>query len=83
MIVLTAQQNSDFLLFLEKWKGVIPDGHKLQPIEIKNNKFILPNNVLSDPAFSTLKSKLTIDLGTLDIREVDKTELIINEINFI
>jgi hypothetical protein len=83
MIVLTAQQNTDFLLFLDKWKAVIPNGHALQPVEIKNNKFILPNNVLADPAFATLKSKLTIDLGTLEIREIDKTELIINELPFI
>ena len=82
MIILSAQQAREFNVFLKKWSAVIPNGHALQPVEIKNNNFILPNNVLADPAFAVLKSKLTIDLSTLQIRDIQPTELIVKELPF-
>ena len=82
MIILSAQQAREFNVFLQKYKSLIPNGHALQPIAILNNKYILPNAVLADPHFNELKSKLTIDLSTLEIRDIEESELIVEKLWF-
>jgi hypothetical protein len=82
MIILSSQQAREFSIFLRKWAAVIPQGHAIQPIEIKNEKYILPNSVLTDPCFKELKSKLTIDLSTLEIRDIKESELIVEKLWF-
>ncbi len=79
MIVLTKEQKDLFLETKKEFQQeLLANGVDFVPVEAKGDLWILPNEVLADDRFSKLKLELFDNgkLGSVSIREVDKTELI-------
>jgi hypothetical protein len=75
MIVLTPEQRDLLLDYREKFKDIlIKRMIDIDPIEIKNGNYILPEKILQDPLYQDLIPK--VDLGKVEIREVTEDELI-------
>lgn len=72
MIVLTKQQRDYLLNLLLQNRDKYPVWADIDPILIKNDLYILPEETLSDPAFDEIKTLL----NGLTIREVDESEFI-------
>lgn len=83
MIVLTPEQKDFLVTFLNEFKTeMLSEGLTVQPVEIKNNLFILPEEVLNDSRCQKAKQAL-IDGGHLQkmtTREVLPSELITRNI---
>lgn len=77
MIVLTKIQRDLILAYREQFKDILNQRKvDVNPIEIKNSKFILPEEILTDPNFVDLISQLK-DLGDVEIRPILETEKIV------
>jgi hypothetical protein len=84
MLVFTRQQRDFFLEFKKGFQSILYSREvDLVPIEIKNDLWILGEEVLGDKRYSELKQEL-IDGGHLqkvEIREVTSDEFIIPDVN--
>jgi hypothetical protein len=77
MIVLNQSQVTWLNQFLSDNKQDMPFGLGVQPIQIKNNKWVLPETVLEDIRLHTLKFKLGRNLEGLEVRAITEEELIL------
>lgn len=76
MIVLTNTQKENFMLALAAHRpSMIAEGLDIQPIEIKNNLWILPEEILNDERFDASP----LEAAGYTVREVSQDELINNE----
>ena len=83
MIVLDAYQKDFITTFLADYRDeLLKEGLEIQPIEIKNNLWILPESVLSDPRTQGAKKALADSghLANMVVREVDPSELIVYDL---
>lgn len=82
MIILSEKQYQDLVDFILKNKADIPIFAQIMPIKIKTG-YMLPESILNDANFLELRKKLTIDVQTLEIREVNESELIESNLSII
>ena len=69
-IILTAEE-------AEKVRGVTRPGHALDPVEIKDGTFILPVEVLSDPAHQDAMERFKSDKArAVDLHEPTKRRIV-------
>lgn len=81
-IVLTTEQKDYVIDYKNQWKDLLESRFiDYEPIEIKNNLWILPESLLTSIDFRELKEDLEAHgkLEGLEIREVLEDELIVIE----
>jgi hypothetical protein len=76
MIILTIAQKNAFNILKENYRAKLNSKSvDIIPIEAKNDVWILPDSVLTNPAFADLYSELNI----YPKRNIDKSELKTNK----
>jgi hypothetical protein len=77
MIVLTQQQRDFLMDFKKPFQSILDDRHiDFLPIPIKNNLYILPENLLNDEGFKEVKDALGDHLKNMVTRDVLADEFI-------
>ena len=80
MIVLNTEQTQWLTIFMTVNRSLYPEWAGVAPREIKNNLFILPENVLEDEKFAQVKQALGDRLSGITIRDVQPDEYINRDI---
>lgn len=77
MIVLTTSQKESLCNILNQHKdSLISNGIWVNPVEIKNNLWILPESVLNDDRLYGIKSLVEHKLNSIVYREIEDNEFI-------
>lgn len=74
MIVLNKEQMDWILSYIEINRDKIPDHVDIDPREIKGERYILPESLLLDQNFQTIKETISGFLPDLEIREISENE---------
>lgn len=79
MIVLNTQQKINLCAILETHKeSLISQGIWVEPQPIKNDLWVLPEDVLTDERLSGIKALVENKLTEVTFREISQDEIIIN-----
>lgn len=77
MIVLTEIQKNNFCAILNEHKDLlIESGVWVEPVEIKNNLWILPETLLNESRLNGIKSLVENKFSEIVFREINEDELL-------